>query len=133
MFCPLLSPLHRLQISQECQARGKSCTCVGFYIWKTLLFNISWIGLHVSCLKVRNSTNFQTNCEATPSTPGRSERYYEFIITCKGARAIKTWTKKKHFRRLGTIVIRTYVSNRLGIETVVEKLVSSRTSGIKTQ
>ena len=49
MFCAQKSPIHRLQFPQKYQARGKSYTCNGFCICKTLLCNISWITSYASC------------------------------------------------------------------------------------
>ena len=72
--------------------------------------------------------NLQTNC-----LPRRQIR--EIMNLSSRAKARATAWEKKHFRRLETIAIRTFVSTRLSIKTrtVVEKLASSRASGTKTQ
>lgn len=55
---------------------------------RTLLFNVSWI---VSCLKGRNSTNLQTNCEAPSPTAlithDREIRHH-VIITYTSSRSV---------------------------------------------
>ena len=81
----------RLQIPQKVPVRHKSYPCDGFCICWSDLICCCWI---TSYWKVRKSTNWSLNCEATsPTAEIHSSHEYEFAITRSLFRI--TWIKLK--------------------------------------